>query len=85
MKSPPTLTRTHTTCIGVLARAMDALRSGQQTPPYKSNLFSITGSKKILSGSKDVTPNIVDPVRGITRFSTKEYPDLKVSMDRLAL
>ena len=63
---------------GVLARVVDALQQSQDSPPYKSNLFSIAGSQKILSGSKDVTPNIVSAKKGVPRFDAKEYEILKV-------
>ena len=69
---------THTHYQGVLARMFDALRRSQNSPPHKSNLFSLAGSKKILSGSTDVLPSIVSPNSGISRFTKSEYKELKV-------
>ena len=66
--------------VGMLARAMDALKSSQDSPPYKSNLFSIFGSTKVVSGSQQVPPNIVSAKDGIARFSEKEYPKLQASL-----
>lgn len=63
---------------GVLARMFDALRQSQNSPPHKSNLFSLAGSKKILSGSKDVLPSIVSPNSGISRIKKDNYKELKV-------
>ena len=63
---------------GVLARMFDALQQNQNSPPYKSNLFSLAGSKKILSGSSQVFPDIVSPNGGVTRYNEEEYEDLKV-------
>ena len=66
---------------GVLARMFDALRRSQTSPPHKSNLFSIAGSKKILSGSKEVLPSIVSPTKGISRLTSAEYKELQVVSD----
>ena len=56
----------------------DALRRSQSSPPHKSNLFSLAGSKKILSGSKEVIPSIVSPRGGIARINSKDLKVLKV-------
>ena len=63
---------------GILARMFDALRRSQKSPPHKSNLFSLAGSKKILSGSKEVLPGIVSPTKGISRLTSAEYKELQV-------
>merc|ERR1711971_42526 len=68
---------------GVLARMFDALQHSQNSAPYKSNLFSLAGSKKILSGSRQVFPGIVSPKGGITRCNEKEYEDLKGDITKL--
>jgi len=68
---------------GVLARMFDALQQNQNSPPYKSNLFSLAGSKKILSGSSQVFPDIVSPNGGITRYNEEEYEGLKGDITKL--
>ena len=69
----------HCLRLGILARVLDALKSSQESPPFKSNLFSLVGNKRILSGSQ-VAPNIVSPTRGISRFSLEDYPKLEVHL-----
>ena len=71
--------------VGILARMFDALRRSQTSPPHKSNLFSLAGSKKILSGSTEILPSIVSPTRGVTRFNEKEYKELQVLTDHLSI
>ena len=63
---------------GVLARMFEALQNNRNSPPYKSNLFSLAGSKKILSGSTKVFPSVISPQSGVTRYNDNEYKDLKV-------
>ena len=59
---------------------MDALKNSQDSPPYKSNLFSITGSARTVTGSINVAPNIVSPKDGIERFSETELPKLQAGL-----
>merc|ERR1712226_536369 len=68
---------------GVLARMFEALQHNRNSPPHKSNLFSLAGSKKILSGSTEVFPGIVSPRSGVTRYNEKEYKDLKGDIKKL--
>lgn len=55
---------------GVLGRAVAAL---QKKGAYKSELFSLIGTVKMLEGIQE--PDYIDPYNGITKFS--QYNDLK--------
>eukprot|EP01125_Pyxidicula_operculata_P014512 TRINITY_DN483_c0_g1_i1.p1 TRINITY_DN483_c0_g1~~TRINITY_DN483_c0_g1_i1.p1 ORF type:complete len:1976 (+),score=486.97 TRINITY_DN483_c0_g1_i1:20-5947(+) len=55
---------------GVLGRSVDALT--KQASPYKSDLYSLIGSTKLLEGSQ--SPDFIDPYNGIVNF--KQYSKL---------
>jgi len=80
-KNAQTVNAQNAAAQGVLARMFEALQ--RNSPPYKSNLFSLAGSKKILSGAKEVFPSIVSPNGGVTRYNEKEYEDLKGDITKL--
>jgi len=82
-KNAQTVNAQNAAAQGVLARMSEALQNNRNSPPYKSNLFSLAGSKKILSGSAKVFPSIISPRNGVTRYNDEEYKDLKGDIKRL--